>query len=118
VRWDWPASTVTRVIDGDTFVARLSRDLGFNGVAVFEQRLRVAGVNAPKLATPAGKASHAAAIELLRGPVSIATTGAYKYGDEWMAEVTLSDGRDFAETLIATGHAVRWDGTGARPADS
>jgi endonuclease YncB( thermonuclease family) len=32
-----------------------------------------------------------------------------------LAKVTLPDGSDYATTAIDTGHAVAWDGTGARP---
>jgi endonuclease YncB( thermonuclease family) len=34
---------------------------------------------------------------------------------EWMAVITLPDGRDVAGALVAAGVAVAWDGTGPRP---
>jgi endonuclease YncB( thermonuclease family) len=44
--WDWPDSTVVRVIDGDSLVAEVHRDLGFNGTATFRQKLRLNRINA------------------------------------------------------------------------
>jgi hypothetical protein len=54
-------------------------------------------------------------IGLVTDPVHITTVGPYKYGDEWMAEVTLADGRNLSDTLVGLGLAVLWDGTGPRP---
>jgi endonuclease YncB( thermonuclease family) len=48
-------------------------------------------------------------------PVLIETVKAYKYGDEWMAEVTLPDGRNVSDALVAAGVAQWWDGQGPRP---
>jgi hypothetical protein len=49
--------------------------------------------------------------------VHIRTTGPYKYRDEWMAEVTLSDGRNMSDELVLGDWAVYWTGDGPRPAD-
>ena len=46
VPWSWPDSHVIRVIDGDSFVARLTRDLGFHGTTTFEVKLRLNRINA------------------------------------------------------------------------
>ena len=114
--WTWPNSYVTRVVDGDTFVARVSRDLGFHGTATFEQRMRLNRINAKPAKTSEGiKATAALETLAMAGPVLIATVGAYKYGDEWMAEITLPDGRNVSDAMVANGFAVFWDGTGPRP---
>lgn len=114
--WSWPQSKVVRVVDGDTFVAEVTRDLGFNGKATFTQRMRLGGINCPPLHGEGGAAAAKAAEELMMGhPVDIVTTGPYKFGDEWMAQVTLATGSDVGYELIRSGHAHRWDGRGPRP---
>jgi len=88
--WQWPDSTILRVVDGDTFVAQVHRDLGFHGTATFEVKLRLNRINTPPAHTPDGKkAADGLTVLLGGGSVGIETVGPYKYGDEWMAEVTL-----------------------------
>lgn len=121
--WTWPNSVVTHVVDGDTFTAHVTRDLGFGGSCSFDVRLRLAGINTPPAHTDAGAKATAAAVSLLQvsGAVLITTLGEYKYGGpddspgEWMATVTLADGRDVATELVKQGVAVPWDGNGPRP---
>jgi endonuclease YncB( thermonuclease family) len=116
--WDWPDSTVTRIIDGDSLVAEVHRDLGFNGTATFRQKLRLNRINAKPAKTPEGKAATAAVVGMVTDPVHITTLKAYKFGSEtgeWMAEVTLVDGRNLSDALVGLGLAVLWDGTGPRP---
>ena len=116
--WSWPGSRVVRVVDGDTIVAEVHRDLGFNGTATYQQKLRLNRINAPAVKSAAGKAAAARVSALTAGVVvSIDTVGAYKYGDEWMAEVTLPDGQNLSDVLVHEALAVYWDGTGPRPAD-
>ena len=43
IGWDWPNSTVVHVVDGDTFDARVTRDLGFGGAATFVVTASFAG---------------------------------------------------------------------------
>lgn len=117
VSWLWPASTITRIIDGDSITAVVTRDLGFHGTATFTVRLRLNRINTPPAHTDAGKAAAAYVAGLLppSTPVIIETVGPYKYGDEWMAEVTLPDGRNLSNAIVAAGMAVYWDGNGPRP---
>ena len=90
--------------------------MGFHGTASFEQRMRLNRVNAKPAKTAEGKAATAGLETLvMAGPVLIETVGPYKYGDEWMAEITLPDGRNVSDTMVANGFAVFWDGTGPRP---
>lgn len=113
--WEWPGSSIVRVIDGDSFVAVVSRDLGFNGTATFQQKLRLNRINCPPVATARGKAARDAVVGLVSGSLMIRTVGPYKYGDEWMAEVYLADGRNLSDVLVSEDLAVYWDGTGPRP---
>ena len=113
--WVWPDSVITRVIDGDSFIARLTKDVGFNGSVAFEQRLRLNRINAAPAKTEGGAAATAYVQGVAGFPVSITTLRAYKYGDEWMAEVCTAGGVNLSDTLVGAGHAVYWDGTGARP---
>jgi endonuclease YncB( thermonuclease family) len=115
--WAWPDSIVIAVTDGDTIKARLTRDIGFNGVTEFEQKLRLNRINTPKLSTDRGKQARTRVVALSAGRVDIETVKPYKYGDEWMAEVTLADGRNLSDVLVAEDLATYWDGTGPRPND-
>lgn len=123
--WSWPASKVVRVIDGDTIDVQVTRDLGFGGSATFPIRLRLNRINAPKLSSAKGKAACARVAALLvAGTVDLVTVKPYKFGGpddqrgEFMAEITLPDGRNLSDVLIAERLATAWDGQGTRPADS
>jgi endonuclease YncB( thermonuclease family) len=134
--WHWPAATVTRVVDGDSFLALVTRDvrlmidvqdIGFHGAVGplellipirFPVRLRLNRVNCPAVSTAAGRLAAATVAALMAAPgqlVNIDTVGPYKYGDAWMAEVTLVDGRNVSDELVRLGVAVFWDGKGPRP---
>jgi endonuclease YncB( thermonuclease family) len=124
--WSWPASRVLRVIDGDTLDALVRRDIGFGGWVQLPVRLRLARINAPKGSTPDGAAARDYLISLLPVPpatVDLTTLKPYLYGGvdgevgEWVAEVTLPDGRVVSDAMVAAGHAVLWDGRGPRPSD-
>jgi endonuclease YncB( thermonuclease family) len=122
VPWLWPNSTITRIKDGDSFVARVTRDIGFHGTLTFDVTLRLNRINTPPLKTVPGKEAMDHFTALVRNgpgipsvPVLIETVKAYKFGDEWMAEVTLPDGRNVSDALVAAGVAQWWDGQGPRP---
>lgn len=127
--WSWPQSQILRVVDGDTIDALVTRDLGFGGRVTFPVRLRLNRINAPSDTSDNGRKSAALVGSLLplSTAVTIETVGAYKYGQdgtkaqelngEWMAEVTLPDGRNLSDVLVASGAAVYWDGQGKRPSD-
>lgn len=119
--WSWPNARVTRIIDGDSFVACLTRDIGFHGQVQFDQKLRLNRVNTPPVKTPAGKSAAAFFEALVRAsdaaspPLLIETVKPYKYGDEFMAEVTLPDGRNVSDVMVLSGGATYWNGLGPRP---
>lgn len=121
--WSWPNSTIPNFVDGDTVDAIVTRDLGFGGTASFPIRLRLNRINAPKLASAPGERSRLFLIDLIQtAQVQIDTYRTYKYGggttSEWMAEITLPDGHNVSDVMVAEGQAVYWDGQGPRPADS
>lgn len=114
---------VIAVHDGDT--CTLEIDLGF--YVRFLATVRVAGINAPELATPAGPPARdfAAAWLAAAGPgdwplviasqKALATIGTEKYG-RWLATIwRQADGTELGAALIAAGQAVFWDGHGPRP---
>jgi len=120
--WDWPNTVITRVIDGDTVEAMLTRDLGFEASATFPVRLRLNRINAEPSNRDKGFRCAGRVLALTAGVRVAVTTGkGYKYGapdgktGEWMAEVVLPDGRNLSDLLVAEGLAVYWDGRGARP---
>jgi len=103
---------VDLVHDGDTVNVRL--DVGFD-LTVYA-RVRVAGINAPELATDAGKTARDYARTLLHpgDAVTVVSHGWDKYGGRIEGDIVYG-GLDFAGAMIAAGHAVVWDGTGAKP---
>lgn len=107
------AATVEKVVDADTLDVAI--DLGFR--VQFRVRIRVAGIDAPEMSTAAGKAAAAYVRDHLPigDPVLLTTYKPDKYGRA-LADVTMlryGDDIDLAETLVALGHAVPYDG-GAR----
>jgi endonuclease YncB( thermonuclease family) len=111
------AATVVDVHDGDTFT--LDFDLGFYA-ALRGQKLRLAHVNAPELATPAGKVAREWVVARMPAGSSVivntlkATGEKEKFG-RWLATITLPDGTDLATAIIAAGQGVPYEG-GARSA--
>jgi endonuclease YncB( thermonuclease family) len=114
--WYWPNSVITRVIDGDSMIAKLTRDIGFHGSVSFEQRLRLNRINtAPKSTDLGAKATTFVTDCVNDRLVNITTVKPYKYGDEWMAEIELPGGYNLSDVLVDKGMAVYWDGQGPRP---
>src|SRR5438270_90060 len=80
-------------------------------------------INAPSGRTASGEASTAWLTGLLSAQptVDLVTLDAYKYGGpqfspgEWMAEVTLPDGRNVSDLAVELGFAQYWNGQGLRP---
>jgi endonuclease YncB( thermonuclease family) len=106
---------VTDVHDGDTFT--LNIDLGLCVVLV-DQKLRLAHANAPELATAEGKAARAWVLGVMPVGTAVTVDTVKAAGDKekfgrWLAQVTLPDGSDLATVMIATDHAVPYEG-GAR----
>ena len=96
---------VTRVVDGDTVEARI--DLGFDVWRT--SRLRIRGLDCPERNTRAGVAALAHAMHLLPAGTAIVCTtyrraaADIKTFDRYVADVYLSDGRCFAEAMVAAG---------------
>lgn len=129
-------ATVANIHDGDTLdvdiVLAPSRahrkvadaDLGFDvhlvsgvGVKLERQSVRLLGCNAPELSTDAGKAALAFIETVLSvgDTVTLVSHGWDKYGGRIDGQVTLADGRDLTQVMIAAGQAAPWDGQGAKP---
>jgi micrococcal nuclease len=106
-------ATVQSWIDGDT--ARVDVDLGCH--VHWHGSLRVAGMNAPEVRGPSRQAGLLAAAEVERlcpaGSTVYLDSLAFEHTSEeddfgrMLAEVTLADGRDLAELMIAGGYAVK-----------
>lgn len=109
---------VIRVIDGDSIEARLTKDIGFHGAVSFIQRLRLNRINSKPIKTLEGQDASRFLTELLKPNMSLVdmvTIKPYKYGDEWMVEITLKDGRNVSDEMVQNAMAVYWDGVGTRP---
>lgn len=98
--WTVPA-TVVSVIDGDT--AHLLLDLGW-GITI-ARPARVAGINAPELNTPEGKAARAFAAALLPAgaKVTFRSHSLDKYG-RCLGDISIG-ALDFAAEMLKGGHA-------------
>lgn len=116
-------AALVAVHDGDTCTLLVS--LGFD--VRLRATVRVAGINAPELATTAGKAAQQEALAWLNAagagewPLVIASqkalteVGTEKYG-RWLAQIwRQSDGAELGAALIAAGLAKAWNGQGGKP---
>lgn len=110
---------VVRVIDGDTFVADV--DLAFH--ITIRMSCRLTGVNTPERGQPGwAEARDELAHVLGLGPVTVRSVKADKYAGRFDADVVVTPTGDpfgpvdVASWLVGAGVAVRWDGTGPRPA--
>lgn len=105
MEFTYPHCVVLDVHDGDT--AHFDIDQGF-GVHQVELRCRVYGINAPELSTAAGVAARDFARSLLPigSVVTVRSKSWDKYGERYDGQITLPDGRDFGEVMIAEGYAV------------
>jgi endonuclease YncB( thermonuclease family) len=107
---------IDSVHDGDTVYVKL--DAGFD--LTIYARVRVIGINAPELSTPAGKAARDFAQTLLAPgmAVKVLSFGWDKFGGRVDASIQYNlaaDPQDFATVMMAAGHAVAWDGKGPKP---
>ncbi len=107
-------ATIEAVHDGDTIVVSL--DMGRH-LWILGAKHRLAGCNARELADPGGPQARDNLIALLPvfTSVTLKSLKPYKYGDEYMADITLLDGRDLVPLLIAAQWAAPWNGRGERP---
>jgi endonuclease YncB( thermonuclease family) len=127
--WQWPQSRIRNVVDGDTVDSTLIRlvDIGFNitNTVTLPMRLRLARINAARSSSAKGKRAKELVIARTADvDLHITTMKSYKYGgpedkmSEYMAEVTLPDGANLSDLLVAQGLATYWDGSGPRPDDT
>lgn len=101
---------VVSVYDADTIRADI--DLGF-GIWTLNQPIRVYGIDAPELNTPEGKLARIFALTLLPNAALVTMTTfkdkKEKYG-RYLGKITLPDGSDYSETIVAAGHAKTYFG--------
>ena len=104
-------------------------DLGFNvhalvtrhgaiaAIVIRRQSVRLAGINAPELATTAGKLALAYLQSLVKAGdwVTLTDQGWDKYGGRIDGLITLADGSDLSQLMIAANEAAPWDGKGTKP---
>ena len=81
------------------------------------QSVRLAGINAPELATTPGKLALAYIQTLVKvgDEVTLNDHGWDKYGGRVDGTITLADGRDLSALMIAANEAAPWDGKGVKP---
>lgn len=91
--------TVTEVYDGDTLTAFCGDE---------SIRIRVSSIDAPEMEQGWGRPARDFARELVDGGVvSVREVDRDQYG-RVIAQLTLSDGRDFARTMVSSGFAFHY----------
>lgn len=108
------SATITDVTDGDTIRADI--DLGFN-TTIKRLRIRLNRINAPEHSTPDGAAAALYLRTIALGAPCVVTTlkdRTEKYG-RYLGEITIDGFGNLSDLLVSKGHAVYWDGHGARP---
>ncbi len=122
--WVWTDVKLIRVIDGDSLVCEMWKDIGFRGKVTFQQKLRLNRINAYPMNTDQGVAAAEFVRQELSGKLfGMQTIKPYKYGDQWMAEIVYSELSDslvttthnLSDRLVEAGYAFFWDGAGPRP---
>ncbi|MEO5336501.1 MAG: thermonuclease family protein [Magnetospirillum sp. WYHS-4] len=104
----YPAE-VLRVVDGDSFRARVQVWPGLEAVTV----VRIAHIDAPELAggcAEAGQAARAFLESRLSAPVFLLAVRPDKYGGRVVAQVRLPGGEDLADLMLSAGHARPYAG--------
>lgn len=110
-------ATVTRIIDGDTFVADIDLGMYHHEVDVPVRLLHCA---AREIHDPGGPEARDNLAELLPPGtvVLLQTAKPDKYSRRWDAQVTYERGgviRDLATDLISAGWCAPWNGSGVQP---
>jgi endonuclease YncB( thermonuclease family) len=108
---------VARWHDGDTVVVDI--DLGF-GVWLHEVAIRLLGINANELNTPAGKEALAYAASLAPPTTRLMLVSykdrADKYGGRWLGTLfRTGDTVSINAMMLASGHAKPYSGVGPKP---
>jgi endonuclease YncB( thermonuclease family) len=120
--WTWPDSRYVGGPDADTLDFELTIDIGFGRRTVGVQRVRLSGVDCWKSTSDKGRQASEYVRGILAMPqnalVTVTTLKPYKYGGEYMARVTLPDGRDLSQMLLDVGLALPYDGRGPRPTEA
>lgn len=97
---------IVSVHDGDTVTVDI--DLGF--YLTHRVPIRLAGINAPELKTPEGKAASAALRGFVTGHPGQWTAQTFKSGEEkygrWLAMLFAPDGMDVSAWMVLNGFAV------------
>lgn len=107
------SAEVLRVVDGDTFEARVAIWPGLEVTT----KVRLRGIDAPEMRSPchggrerAEAARSALAALLGEGRVGLRSVGPDKYGGRVVAAAFTTSTPDLGKALIEAGHARRYDG--------
>jgi endonuclease YncB( thermonuclease family) len=114
----WNEAAVERVIDGDTVELAWAMDLGFGDTYTRRRPFRLLGIDAPDADQPEAKeAAKAFLVQLLPvgTVVSLTSVRTDKYQPRYNAVLTLPDGRNVGDLLVAAKHARPWKGYGPKP---
>lgn len=100
------SATVENVVDGDT--VDLAIDLGFK--IITKQRVRLARVDTPERGQPGfAEAKEFVVAKTAEKNVTLHTEKVSKWG-YYLAEITLADGSNLSDALLAGGYGKPYDG--------
>ncbi len=101
-------TTINRIIDGDTVVARLDLGLGIN----LTQNVLLVGIDAPELHTEAGKAARAWLCDRILYRAVLMDIDSKNSHDKYgrLLAVILVDQLNLNQELIRLGYAVAYNG--------
>src|SRR3954451_1808861 len=102
-KWIVPAQVV-EIVDGDT--VRLDLDLGWH--ITYRIRVRIVGINAPEMKTPAGVAAKQFAATLLKpgDQVTFSSGSLDKWGRPLGEIIYGPDNLHFGQEMLRAGHAA------------
>lgn len=105
--------TPGQVHDGDTLWTTI--DLGF--YLAHTVKIRLAGINAPELTTPAGVTAREALVDYIQTNPGQWTAQTFKDGEDkygrWLATLYAPDGTNTNQWMLDNGHAVPMSGMAA-----
>lgn len=111
------SATIATAIDGDTLVVDVPVDLWHLLQFAARVHVRLRGINAREHSDPGGPEAraHLASLAPPSTLVGFTAHGPDKFATRVLGSITLPDGTDLADRMVADGYAARWSGRGGKP---
>jgi endonuclease YncB( thermonuclease family) len=110
-------ATIATAIDGDTLVVDVPVDLWHLLQFAARVHVRLRGINAREHSDPGGPEAraHLASLAPPGTLVEFTAHGPDKFATRVLGSITLPDGTDLADRMVADGYAAPWGGRGDKP---